>query len=389
MSAPAPDATQVFNTQERQYIARREGLNLEPSGSDKDQLKDDLTQTETDSTLGDDATSERQAQVFAKLVPSNEAARIAFHEVAQACKSGKLQPRHKDSLYINDAVGAPVVCEHDGLISTSSDSEDPLSVDGHDSAKGLLQGHFEFLFDHETQGAANVGYRIGKGTSKVVEDRNVDILIVPPPSERSPQTKQLASGIASIHSLIQVHPDSGVMLLVSGSSSRPVMYLDSDEAPLFKGKAHVLFRKKNTFWLGNMQFCFEYLVDPERYQDFKQRRNLYLQRIHPARPSPHPAILAVPRDGTQQIDVALVHESLSSGAFGMVSAGVHKLTGAPLAIKEIWIKESRHIAEVRKEAEISNKFSDVYLSSTNYIYQICAYLSAATRRTPRHHPRLL
>ena len=350
----AVDATQVFDTAERELIARREGLNLEPSA--ETQVN---TPSDTDSAYFEDATD---SEVFARLVPSNDAARLAFHEVALACQSGKILPHHKDALFIRERGPTPA-CSQEGPPCTSSDSEGPASLDGQDSQATLLQGHFGFLFDHQGGGStSNIGYRIGKGTSKVEEDRSVDILIVPPPSERSSRTKQLANGIASIHSLIQVHPDSGVLMLVSMSNSRPVVYLDSDEEPLFKGKSHVLFRRKNTFGLGNMQFCFEYTMEPGQHQDFEQKRNAYLRRLHPNRPLPHPAILAVPREGIQKIDVALVHESLSSGAFGMVSAGVHKLTGEPLAIKELWIKEARHVAEVKKEAEISNEFSEVSYS---------------------------
>ena len=351
-------ATHVFNTEEREYIARKEGLNLEPLRTQDTQVTEPLTPSEVDSALGDDATADRQ--VFAKLVPSNDAARIAFHEVAQACKNGKLHQHHKYSLFIDESSGAVGVCDSDTQTTVSSDSEDPASgSDSQTAPPSLLRGHFEFIFDHETRCAAHVGYRIGKGTSKVVDDRNVDILIVPPPSQRSSQAKQLANGIASIHSLIQVHPASGVLMLVSGSSSRPVEYLDSNDAPLFKCQSHVLFRTRNNFCLGNMLFCFEYMIQPEAYHEYTIMRNQYLRRVHPTRPAPHGAILAVPRDGAPQVDVALVHGSLSSGAFGMVSAGVHKLTGAPLAIKEIWIKETRHIAEVKKEAEISNLFSGV------------------------------
>ena len=346
-----PDATQVFDTEERELIARREGLDFGPL--EETQVG---TPTDTDSAFGGDAS---ESEVFARLVPSNDAARIAFHEVALACQNGKILPHHKDALFIRESGHTPA-CSQDAPASSSSDSEGPASIDGQDSQSALLQGHFGFLFDHQGTGfTSNIGYRIGKGTSKAEGDRSVDILIIPPPSERSSRTKQLANGVASIHSLIQVHPDSGALMLVSMSNSRPVVYLDSDEEPLFKGNSHVLFRKKNTFWLGNMQFCFEYTMEPGQYQKFEQKRNAYLQRLHPGRPLPHPAILAVPREGIQKIDVALVHESLSSGAFGMVSAGVHKLTGEPLAIKELWIKESRHVFEVKKEAEISNEFSEV------------------------------
>ena len=111
-----------------------------------------------------------------------------------------------------------------------------------------------------------------------------------------------------------------------------------------------------------MRFDLEYAVPPDSHQTFLAKRNQHLQKLYPQYPPPHPAIHAIPTEEERRIDFALVHKAISCGAFGMVSTGVHRFTGEPLAIKEVWIKEQRHISEVKKEAIIAHRLSEVVSS---------------------------
>ncbi len=310
-------------------------------------------------------TAKPEQYAFAKLVPTNDSAKRAFHELALAQKDGKLKPHHNDFITFDETSTKLTLTTHDDTSeSITTDSEnDAASQSTIGGETTMMQGHFEFSFHVTTGCITSSGYRIGKGSSKVLHDRNVDILVVPPLEERiSNSTQRAAKSILSTHSLIQVHPVSGVLMLAAVSRSRPVKYQDADEEDLFSPQKHVLYRKKNNFWLGDLQYCFEYLVTPDKYGHYVQQRNAYLQQYYPGRSPPHKAISAVPQDGDNRVDIAFIYKTINSGAFGVVWAGVHKLTGAPLAIKELCIKDRRHVKTVTEEVDIARRFQDVSCS---------------------------
>ena len=317
---------------------------------------------------GDSDTPQHSA--FARLVPTNDAAKTAFHELALAHRSGKIPSHHQNFITINPTI-TNLTLDNDG------DKHENLTTDSEDDTTGqfeggrdtsLLQGYFAFSFHIATGYISHSGYRIGKGSSQVSEDRNVDILLIPPPEGRTSScTQRAARSISNNHSLIQVHPDSGVLMLVALSRSKPVKYQDADEEDLLNPQKHVLYRKKNNFWIGSLQYCFEYLVEPEGYDDYIQLRNAYLQLYRPQHALPHPAISAVPRDGDNRVEIAFVHKTINSGAFGVVWAGVHKLTGEPLAIKELCVTKSSHVQAVTDEVDIARRYSDVSFGQTQCI----------------------
>ena len=244
-------STQEFNSEERRVIEGKGGSRA-PGSQTRDEVPP--TNVNTTKTEGEHDS----ADIFAKLIPSNDAARIAFHEVATAYKKGKLAPHHRHSLFIDEGSEAIGLYDHDAssqssfydLDQVSSDSEELVSINSQEESN-LVRGYFGFTFDPAFQRKS--GYRIGKGTGKVAGDRNVDILIVPSPEQRSTQTKELAAKVASVHSLIRFHPRSGVLLLTAGNTTHSVRYVDRGEKRLLQGKVSYLLLS-NSCVFGSLEY---------------------------------------------------------------------------------------------------------------------------------------
>jgi len=167
-------------------------------------------------------------------------------------------------------------------------------------------------------------------------------------------------GVAPVHALIQFHPESGVLMLRGVSDTRPVKYhLDYLDATvsLYNKDKHVLFQTQNRFSLGKLDFCLHYEnLDDEQYTNYLKIRNRALEEAD--RAVPHPRLLAIPRKPHVKIDDMILHDNISSGSFGFVCAVVDAHTGAPVAMKEIWIKHQNmvHDKSMLTECEVSDNF---------------------------------
>ena len=145
------------------------------------------------------------------------------------------------------------------------------------------------------------------------------------------------------------------------SDTRPVKYhLDYLDytVSLYNKDKHVLFQKQNRFSLGKLDFCLHYEnMDDELYTNYVRIRNRALEQT--GRAVPHPRLIAVPRKPHVKVDDMILHENISSGSFGFVCAAVDAHTGAPLAIKEMWIRNQYmvHDKSMLTECEVSDRFA--------------------------------
>lgn len=266
--------------------------------------------------------------------------------------------------------------------SATSSSENPFDADDEsfrqpqprreDTPKKLWAGHYLLSTDCTGKAPPSIGWRVGKGTSKL-EDRGVDFLLIPPglPSRK----------VAVYHALIQFHPKSGVLLIKGVSKTLPVeYYVDNKPLLLYAGDVHVLYQAVNRFRLGKLEYHFVYEdLDNDQYTDYVRIRN---EALHAAGAEiPSPRLLALPRRPHMKHGDIILHESLNSGAFGLVCAAVDARTGAPLAMKEIWIKNKNMLKDngLKAERKVATQFTVSMIEVTQPcrvlpIYH--AYLSA-------------
>lgn len=198
-----------------------------------------------------------------------------------------------------------------------------------------------------------------------------------------------SSGVAPIHALIQFHPESGVLMLRGVSDTRPVKYhLDyrDDTILLYNKDKHVLFQKQNRFSLGKLDFCLHYeSLDDEQYTNYVRIRNRALEQV--GRAVPHPRLTAVPRKPHVKVDDMILHDNISSGSFGFVCAAVDAHTGAPVAMKEMWIRHQSMVFDksMLTEREVSDRFAVNILKSVLIIQRVAENGTGSYRLTTSSH----
>ena len=105
----------------------------------------------------------------------------------------------------------------------------------------------------------------------------------------------------------------------------------------------------------NIRFFFRCI----QHDHFCANRNNHLKPVHNRAP-PHPKSDLIPQLYHRKLGLAIIHNSLNSGAFGWVSIGVDFITGYPLAVTELRIRLNDHdLRSVENEVAISRRFVKV------------------------------
>ncbi|KAI4162412.1 MAG: hypothetical protein LQ342_003978 [Letrouitia transgressa] len=250
---------------------------------------------------------------FATIIPQGSDAERALDPVAD---DANLHQWHRS--FISVQRKAPPAESGSDL----SESERPTT------AKEFWSGHYIFRLSNLPLKPTSIGWRIGRGSSKLEADRGVDILLIRP--------RKKTEGVATVHARIQFHPLSGVLMLVGVEDEKPIQYRvhDSNHPTMLRqGQKHVLYQKTNSFTLGNLQYTFVFEdLTQEKYAEFIKRRNILFEDL--GHQAPHPALSAIPRQQDVKRGPVITHGTLAFGKFGWVYSGVNAATGDPLAVKE-------------------------------------------------------
>lgn len=290
-----------------------------------------------------------------RLKPVNEAAIHAFHEVAQLWKEGKLCEHHGQ--YI-------VVEPYDSNVKVSSSWSDTASSDDMNPAnnlplKPLHSGYYTLTLRCEPE-YPPIGYRTGKGTSRVAtENRNVEFLLVAPGSKHR-------KSVASNHAIIRFHTRSGILMLETRLQCQDTVCVhiaENSVAPHTERKA--LAWPTNVVKLGGLQYSFDYAIGSVQSEYIIERNDFLLQLgFNPPNARIPPYFHSHDRSFANGI---IASKILGAGSFAMVSSGVNGWTGEPVAVKQIWIKSTRQLLEVDREIDVA---------------EFCKSLKVSTRSAP-------
>ncbi|KAL8855508.1 MAG: hypothetical protein Q9178_007851 [Gyalolechia marmorata] len=147
-------------------------------------------------------------------------------------------------------------------------------------------------------------------------------------------------------------------MLFSVEGSRPVSYRLHDSAQpllLSDGQGHVLYQRCNSFSVGQLHYTLEFAdFDHDLYRRFVDERNTLLKAF--GLPDPHPALSAICRFQDTKRGLTITHGTLSTGKFGIVSAGVTTEYGEPVAIKQHRADNPHDMRRIRREADIGTLF---------------------------------
>ena len=278
---------------------------------------------------------------FAKLIPLNADAENALNGLLEY---PRLSSHHRSFIEAERVMRKEQFWSDSDTTSRSSFRDDSPS-----SPVEIWTGHYAL----NLKTAPAIGWRVGKGSSKLGATRGVELMICRPESGSK-------AGITALHALIQFHFESGVLMIVGFSDSHPVEYLlDCRRAPLLlrHNEKHVLHQKVNRFSMGKLLFKLVYEdLDDAGLAEYTRVRNKSFERL--GRQIPHAHISVIPQKQFHMIGSIIVHQSLSCGTFGWVYAAVDSRTGVPLAVKELAIKDKRiaRDPDLTNELEIATSF---------------------------------
>ena len=142
--------------------------------------------------------------------------------------------------------------------------------------------------------------------------------------------------------------------------AHPIEYFsDNKKRPLTlrANDKHVLTNEVNRFKLGRLDFKLVYEnTEEQEHDEYIRARNRVIKAL--GHPTPHRCLRAFPRYGKPMVDTAILHDSMSSGTFGVVNAAVDSRSGEPLAVKELVLKD-KYMAqslEYTNELRIATSF---------------------------------
>lgn len=293
------------------------------------------------SDSSDESSIQHAPIAIARIYPAGPEAEQALDEVIT---SEGLSEYHKGFVHLDDLSDKRAAIPEIPTACRTGAEKFKSQLDAE-----VFTAHFLVSFGKRGSGGGALAWRVGKGVKNSEEcNRGVELLVV------SPQVKD--QGVAAQHALIRFHLTSGALMLCGISDSHPVEYIVNEQKEpivLGAGQKHVLLDKVNRFKLGKLEFRLIYEdMDSQGYTDYVQARDRIIEGIGLS--APHRCLQAVPRAYFHhRMGTIIMHQLMSSGAFGMVYAAVDSRTGEPLAVKELQIKDKKSATDLQLESELA------------------------------------
>ena len=276
---------------------------------------------------------------FAKLVPVNVAAQQLFSRTV------KFMLKQSDSFhlqFIDDAItdkGESSIPHGHGDSSTEYASSSPSDSD-------IQRGHYLLsLQQGKLPSRLAQGWRVGKGNSQA-GGSNVDFLLAPAGDSKRRY-------LANVHMFFRFNVRSGMLMLVAAHSDRQVhFYVDGEWNALSYPAKRVLHLRSNKLRLYQYEYDLVYTVSPAETPDFLATRSAQIL-AYSNQTSLSDNLWSVPPNAEfRKVGSVYVCQTRACGGFGWVCEGVDSLTGDPVAVKELAIKNRAVRDQVFAEAEI-------------------------------------
>lgn len=303
---------------------------------------------------------------FARLVPSNRAARRAFDSIARQMRADdKWNSHHRQYIVIEKnefSNGSPgksssiddrpppesfsdILQSRVMLDEDVSDSDTPSS----EPLETLLTGYYRLSLDVAPQ-FARIGWRLGSGRPRHLNDA-VDFLLTMPGYHNV--------GVAGSHARFQFERRSGALLLVASNLRGTPVVLNSQK---FAHDMRIIGRPQNTIEFGDLTYHFEYTIKgPKEEERYQQSLRTYFDFAYGSQPVPSSS--ATPNAHDRELGDYILRNTLARGGSGIVSVANHVKTGTPVAVKEI-LRTRWNYQRVAQEISISSSLKNV---SSSYI----------------------
>ena len=300
-----------------------------------------------------------------RIIPSNNAARLAFHHLVESQLNKTLGEHHSRFIVATgkrplEESNARHPRPHDETTSDESEAEIKCNQEVH-------QGYFRISFRHPRV-RDDLVFNMGRGSGKLYgPTRDVDILL----AASDQKSNIFRRGLKAAHAFIKIHQDSGVWLLQAGEDSPPLALLKSpqenvpspspatipsndriiatlNDEPLTRKQYRPLCRPHNTLQINQMYYYVDYALEKlEHERPYLEERDTALKmsmtRIPPI------AMSGIPFEIDTVTKTAVFRAGLGIGSFGRVFEGCDRVTGDLRAVKQIPVNKIEHKDAVQKE----------------------------------------
>ena len=285
---------------------------------------------------------------FARLVPRNHVAQVLFSRtIAYVDKNDMFHLRFMERTPREPSSPSTEPVEESTEYDTYSetDRDDPL-------LRTLENSGFYVLSLDKNRGSElpHLGWRVGRGTSKLPMNRGVDLLLAKPGDN-------LGKSLVSTHLLLRFNLRSGFLVLSAESQKAPVeVKVDNKWEKLFYKEERLMYQSATIIRAGVCEYELEYTVkDDQREQYFKQRDGVF-EAFETKTGLSFQTFRKLPKDCSVLKGKYLEFGTRGHGAFGWITQGVDIRTGDPVAIKELRINNPRTLVETLNEVRMGKRF---------------------------------
>ncbi|KAK5214804.1 hypothetical protein LTR96_011267 [Exophiala xenobiotica] len=293
-----------------------------------DQAEQDLVGTPDTEVLDEPFSPKTSARLegdFARLIPVNHSAKVAFNEIAQRLRLDPEWHLHARKFIHVDPTGKELTPFED------SEADDEVT------SKGLpiLSGHYRLNLTTLPK-TPRLGWIWGSGR-KDLPDGGVDLLLT---------SNGKRDGVLGRHGRL-FHTDNG--FLAVAVPEKKVVYINGQER--LEGAQRVIGLPRTGLTMGNLAFRLEFT----QLSAYRTQLNTLLSERHDGHV--HPSLDPTPQFHHFELKGYMIQEPLNSGGHGVVLGGVNRETGKTVAVKRLQ-RTSKNLERIRLEIDISKRVKD-------------------------------
>lgn len=252
-----------------------------------------------------------------------------------------------------NSTGSEPLPASDEPVESSTEYDTHLDSDtGSHGAKALQHvGFFVLSLDERRRPEMpRLGWRVGRGTSRSLANRNVDLMLAKPGDD-------MAKSLASVHMIFRLNPMSGFLMLKGGSPKVPVEYnIGGRWGKLEFQEDQLLYQTSTALRAGSCEYEIQYSIEEKHKETYFRQRDDFLESISLDQANFQPPFRKMPGERSVLRGKYLEFNTQAFGAFGWITQGVNTKTGELVAIKELRVNSHWSRCEVMAEVKMGSRF---------------------------------
>lgn len=277
-------------------------------------------------------TNARLQGDFARLIPVNHAAIMAFHSIAQRMNVDPAWNPHVRRFLFVEETKRQLSPEWDGTSDTSSSTRsDPGQV-----LTGYYRLSLELITNHP-----RLGWVIGSGRKDLVNG-GVDFLLT---------LEKNKHHVHGRHARLVHHSQNGALMLAVGIGKAVLV----NGIERLEGSQRVLGSVRTALSFGNLSYNLEFTGLNEN--SYREKLGDLFTKLHPDSDIPPMSLELTPLEHHHELHGFMIHSPFASGASGVVSAGFEKSSGQAVAVKRVK-RTPATVARIQLEIQIYKKIGD-------------------------------